>query len=72
MGTGASAGTAAAIGATAALAPAIPALILRSKKVRQILAKLSTMGTKHPDYDTVAADATAAITAAMAAQGATQ
>ena len=40
-----------AAAAVIALAPAVPALVARSKAARTLLAKISTMKPEHPDYE---------------------
>lgn len=57
------AGVMAAPGLTAtAVAPFMPALLVRSRKIRNMLAKLSEMNPKHPDYSTVTEDVMREIT----------
>lgn len=53
-------GPAVALGAgaisPALLTPMLPALLVRSRRIRQMLAKLSEMPPKHPDFNTVVQD----------------
>ncbi len=51
------------------LAPAAPAIILRSAKVRGMLAKLGKMEPQHPDYDSLVKDTVQAMTVAVSTYG---
>jgi hypothetical protein len=54
------------------LAPAVPALIARSSKARNLLAKLKNMDPQHPDYNSVVAQFLQTAQAAGVSTGATQ